>query len=166
MHGEQEIQQDAEEEDKGRGRQVTLRDLGAEQHLGHREAGVRLDSQGEQGPTFARGRSPSSPVCVVEGGVEWRDRSCPLPGRGVNDPRSVHLSSPRGKGGAGRECLAPGSPGVREDREASSGHRGKEGRRGPGRAGRALPARVCPVLQRKCCQGRRGGGRKWAGGSC
>lgn len=140
MHGEQEIQQDAEEEDKGRGRQVTLRDLGTEQHLGHREAGVRLDSQGEQGPTFARGRSPSSPVCVVEGGVEWRDRSCPPPGRGVNDP-GVHLSSPRGKvggqAGSARRRGVLASARTERPLVATVGRRAGEGRGGPG--GHFLP---------------------------
>lgn len=67
---------------------------------------------------------------------------------------------------AGRRRPALRRPGVREDGVASGGHRGKQEKGGSGRARRALPARAwgCPVLQRKCCLSRRGGGRKWAGG--
>lgn len=106
---------------------------------------MKLDSQGDEGRLEAgnrdqplRGVDLPPPLCVWwkemwagGGGVA---RSCPPAGRGVNDP-GVHLSSPRVEAGAGREGPAPGSPGVREDREASSGHRGKEDREGRGGPG-------------------------------
>lgn len=160
--------------------QVTPRDLGYRSASGApggrleagfiRGWGCRRDRRGGawgQGTTFERERSPFS--SVGDGGMVGREgrraQKLSTLGRGVNDD-SVHLSSPRGGGGAGRRGPALRRPTVLEDGAASGGHRGKL--EGAGRARRALPARAwgCPVLQRKCCPGQKGGGRKWAGGSC
>lgn len=114
-------------------------------------------SWGDRDQPLGRAGLPS-PQCVLG------EQRLPTPGRGVNDA-GPHLSSPRG-GGGGRGRVphgrrggpALGSPGVCEDREASSGHRGNQER--AGREVTSCPGLGLPSFAKEVLPGPEGRGQE------
>lgn len=149
-------------EDKGRFHTaLTPRhtDLGTDQRLGHQEAFWGLDSRGKV-------------LSRRDRGVEQGRRHQHL--REVLPPSSLGVCSGGSRNapplGKGRVRLAPSfqppaSSSVREDREASSGWRGKQAKAGA-EGGGAFPARAWgrALSQRKCLPDA-GRGGKWGGGA-
>lgn len=101
---------------------------------------------GERGPgiRFERGKSSFSPV---HRGLEEK---LPTPGKGPRSRPALILPAP-GRGsaprqGAGGRGPAPGSPGFREDREASSGQEARASREGTSCQGPGRPSFAKEVL--------------------